>query len=260
MIPKLFNDLYRFRYVTYSYIYTNLKLRYRRSILGFLWTFLAPILNYLVMGLVFTLLFKPSIPNYAQFYFAGAVFFSLASTVLNRSPLFFIQNEHFIRKLYTPKIIFVVNGVAYESVNFLLSSSALIILGMFFGMIHFSLNAFYSLIPMVMLPFFILGISSLVATATVYFRDLAHLVPVGVQALFFGTPIVYKVEMIPEKYHFLIYSNPLYYFVEAFRRPLVDDVPAPFHFYALTILFGLVTATIGYLVVRWQDNKIIFKL
>jgi ABC-2 type transport system permease protein len=217
-LKKEFRDIYRYRYVTISYIQTNLKLRYRRSYLGFLWTVLAPILNYLVMGLVFSLIMRSHIENFFAYYFSGAVFFAVVSSILNRSTHFLIGNEHFIKKIYLPKLTFILNGTLYEFTNFALSVVALFFLGAIFQQLHFSIYAPLALIPLALILFFLIGIGSIISVATVYFRDLMHIIPVGVQSLFFLTPILYTQSMIPEKYQFLLKLNPIYYFLECFRH------------------------------------------
>lgn len=254
------SEIYRFRYVTFSYIENTLKLRYRRSFLGFVWTVLAPMLNYLVMGLVFTFIMQNRIPNYFTYYFSGAVFFAIISSSLNRAPNFLLANEHFIKKIYLPKIIFVLNGTLYEVVNFILSASALIILGMFAGKLDLSWHSLLIVIPIFMIAFFLIGVGCLISVATVYFRDLIHIVPVLLQATFFLTPVIYEESMVPEAYRFLVKLNPFYYFLEIYRRPLVFHEVPELKYYLICLALSIVSLLSGLLVIKKFDNRIIFKL
>lgn len=253
-------ETYRFRYVVYSHVITNLKLRYRRSALGFMWTVLAPMLNYLVIGLVFTVLMRNRRPDYFLYYFSGAVFFGIISGVLSRSTGIFLENEHFIKKIYLPKLVFVLSRVGIELVNFFLSASALITLGYITGMLHLSWHVVLTIIPVFLIALFLLGLSCILAVATVYFRDFLHIIPVIVQALFFVTPIIYDKSMVPEKFHWGFNFNPFYYFIEIFRQPLVDHTIPSLKMYIVPLVSSLVMLPLGLYIVKKFDNKIVFKL
>lgn len=260
LIKQELRDAYRYRYVTYSFVQTNLKLRYRRSVLGFVWTVLAPMLHYVVIGFVFSMLMAGKREDYFAYYFSGALFFSMISGVLNRAPMVFIANEHFIKKIYVPKIIFVLNAVSIEVINFCLSATALIVLGMLSGQVHLSPLVILSIVPVILIAIGLLGIACFVSVAAVYFRDLLHIVPVVIQALFFLTPVVYDKTMIPEKYHWIVQYNPFYYFLQMFRMPLIEGgLPSPLVF-AGGLVFSLVVLVVGLVIVKKFDNRIVFKL
>lgn len=253
-------EAYRFRYVTMAFVSTNLRLRYRRSSLGFIWTVLAPMLHYILIGLVFTLIMSQRRPNYFAYYFTGALFFAMISGMLNKAPIVFIANEHFIKKIYVPKLTFVLNIVLIEVVNFFLSASSLIVLGILLGKISPSWYSFFAIIPVIYVSMALLGLTCIISVATVYFRDFIHIIPVAIQAAFFATPIVYDETMIPPEYHWIITYNPIFYFLKMFRLPLLDNQLASWQLYAGGFLFSAGILIIGLLVVKKFDNRIIFKL
>ncbi len=253
-------DVWKYRYVVYSFVYTNVKIRYRRSYLGFLWTILAPLLHYAVIGVMMSMLLKNRMENFYAYYFSGAVFFSVINGVVGRAPFVMIQNEHFIKKIYLPKIIFLLNVVCYELTNFVLSSTALIGIGILSGAFHFHLTIPLAFLALVFLALFLLGVSSILSVVAVYFRDFTYITPVLLQAAFFVTPIAFNAEMLPEKARWLIWWNPLYYFLEMFRLPLVyGEVPAA-KFYLVAGGLSLSMLMIGLLVLKKFDNRIVFKL
>lgn len=254
------SEAYRFRYVTLAFVSTNLKLRYRRSSLGFIWTVLAPMLHYILIGCVFTLLMSQRRPDYFVYYFSGALFFAIIAGVLNKAPTIFIANEHFIKKIYIPKLTFVMNVVSIEVVNFFLSGTSLIILGILIGKFTPSFYVFLSFIPVILAALSLLGLTCIISVASVYFRDFIHIIPVIVQAAFFATPIVYDETMIPESYHWLIYYNPVYYFLKMFRMPLLEQTAAPLNYYVFGFCFSAACLIIGLLTVKKFDNRIVFKL
>lgn len=254
------NECYRFRYIVYSYVETNLKLRYRRSLLGFIWTILAPMLHYILMGLVFTLLMGQKRPDYFTYYFSGALFFSLIAGILNRSIGVFIGNEHFIKKIYVPKLIFVLNSVAIEIANFFLAGSALIVLGLLSGHFHFGWPIFASVVPVLLLGFALFGLACIIGVLSVYFRDFVHIIPVLIQALFFVSPVIYDESMIPEKYIWLVKFNPFYYYLELFRDPLIEGGLGSPKAYLVCFTFSVCCLILGLVIVKKFENRLVFKL
>ena len=259
-LKRMAEEVYRYRYVTYAYVMTNLKARYRRSVLGFFWTVLAPMMNYFIMGLVFTLLLKNQMESYFVYYFSGAVFFAAVNGIMNRAPQAFIANEHYIKKIYLPKMIFVQNVVIYEFVNFFLSAVSLMILGFITGYLHLSWVSVTSLVPVLLLAFFLFGLAAIVGLGAVYFRDLLHIIPAVLQALFFATPIIYNREMIPQKYHFLVDINPFSYFLDAFRAPLISHQLPSWHLLLALAGISFLSFLFGFFLIDRFENKIVFKL
>ncbi|USN46730.1 MAG: ABC transporter permease [Pseudobdellovibrionaceae bacterium] len=257
---KLFRDTYSYRHVVYSIVRSTLKQRYRRSILGFMWTVLAPLLHYLVIGVVFSAANKIQMQNYFVFMFTGAVYFNVISGVTVNSTMAFIGNEHFIKKIYLPKLIYPLNVVSIELVNFLLSFVALVLLGILFGRLHFSPALFFLPLPIVISFGFFLGVSTLVGIMSVYFRDLMHIIPTVMQAAFFLTPILYPIELLPTQLQFIVKLNPFYYFVNCFRDPIMyQRLPSAFDMAVLTGA-SVVSLILGMYFLYKYDNKIVFKL
>lgn len=259
-IKKECVDVYRFRYVVYSYVQTYLKLRYRRSYLGFVWTVLAPMLHYVVIGVVFSLLMRGSQENYFLYYFSGAVFFGIVAGTFSRGMMAFIANEQFIKKIYIPKMIYILQAVSVEFTNFFLSTLALMAIGLVTGHLHLSPSLFLTLIPLALLFFTLVGVACLVAVMTVYFRDFTNIIPAALQALFFATPILYDPSMMPERYHWVFKANPLYYFLELIRQPLLNSSFAPLRYYVFCTAVAALTFVFGLLTVKAFDNKIVFRL
>lgn len=259
-IATEFKDAWRFRYVINSFVSTKLKQRYRRSFLGYFWTILAPFTHYAIIGFVMSHISRATMPNYFVYMFSGSVFFSVIAGVINGAPTYLIANEHFIKKIYLPKIIFVLNTVALEFVNFALTTISLVLLGLFTQLIHFSFAFIYLPIPIVFGMLLLIGLGCMISIATVYFRDLIHILPAVMQAAFFLTPILYSVDMIPEQYHKFIYINPIYYLIECFRLPIVQGQFPPLMYTVALIFTSLFAFILGMILLKKYDNKIVFRL
>ena len=260
LVRRELHEIWKYRWVVYSYVYTTTKIRYKRSYLGYFWTVLGPMTHYIMIGFVMGLLLKARMDNYYVHYFTGALFFSIVAGILNKAPAIMLGNEHFIRKIYVPKAIFLLNVVSYELVNFAFSATGLLILGLASGFLHLSWAFSVSILGLVLTGLFLLGVAACLSILTVYFRDFGHITPVLVQALFFLTPIAYNTAMLPPEYQWLPKMNPIYYFLEIVRRPLIDgQIPEPY-FFGVASALTLTSLIIGATVLRIFDNKIIFKL
>jgi ABC-type polysaccharide/polyol phosphate export permease len=259
--PSLFREIWRFRYVVFAYVSTALRLRYRRSYLGFLWSVLAPVAQFAVVGFMMKMLLKTTpIENYFGHYFVGAVWFSLVSAILNRGPNVLIHNEHLIKKIYLPKVIFVLNNVCYETTNFLLTFCTLSLLGMLTGVIPVHLSAPLALVGVFLTVFFLQGIMAILGVAAVYFRDLVNVVPVLLQASFFLTPIAFSRLMVPARFQWAVDWNPFAHFLELVRAPMLQGSIPTLGEYALCAILALGTSASGVWVLRRFDSDIVFRL
>jgi ABC-type polysaccharide/polyol phosphate export permease len=192
--------------------------------------------------------------------FTGSAIFNLISVTTNSSPLIMISNESYIKKIYLPKAIFILNSILFELVNFIFSMSALIILGLIWG--KFTLN--WSLLSLPFVLFFILllnfGIASFLSVTTVFFRDFIHITPIVTQATFFATPILYAFELVPTEYQGLMKFNPFFHVVKCFREPLYSGTLAGPINYVVLALGSLTIFFLGFWVLKKNENRIVFRL
>lgn len=253
-------ELYRFRWVTYSFVRSTLLLRYRRSFLGFFWSLLNPILNYIVVGMVFYLLSRGTTPNYFIYMFTGSAIFNLISVTTNASPFIMLQNEHYIKKIYLPKAIFILNTILFELVNFSFSLTALVVLGLIWGKLTLS----WSLLSIPIVMFFVVllnfGIAAFLSVTTVFFRDFMHITPIITQATFFATPILYNLELIPPQYQAYMKFNPFFHVVKCFREPFYSGILAAPINYAVLALGSVTIFFIGFWVLKKNENRIVFRM
>lgn len=221
MISKFIGKLsrfYAFDELLKQLIIRDVKLKYRRSYLGYLWSILNPLVMMMVLVTVFSNLFSRfDIPNYPLYLISGQIIFGLMTEATNMSVGSIIGNAHLIKKTYVPKYIFTVSKVGSSLVNSLFSLGALLIV-MFFTQAHFSWNLL--LIPFVLLQVFVfsLGLGMFLSAAAVFFRDIQYLWGVFVSMWLYLTPIFYPTNIIPEEYQ-AIYKgvNPMYWYLEQFR-------------------------------------------
>jgi len=253
---------YKYRHVIYYFVYTSIKVRYKRTFLGYLWTVLTPMAYYLVLGLIFSYGLKAGMPerNYYVYLISGAIIFSAISSIINQSCNIMMANEGYIKKIYVPKLVFILNVVFYELTNFILIFISVLLLGFITKHINFSYHFFFSIVPIVFLIFFASGAAMIMSVASVYFRDLIHITPVVLNAFFFGTPIMWYKEMAPPIMSKLNMLNPFYYFVELFRTPFLNNEFPDIKIMAITMFFSFIIFLVGLLLLNKLNNRIIFKL
>lgn len=224
---KLLKEVNAYRDVLWQLVRQQLILRYRRTVLGYLWTLLNPILMMSVMAVVFATLFNQDLKTFTIFLFSGMIAWNCFNSIVVQSSTSFIGNEGLIKKIYLPRVIFPLSvslGVVIDSLLCFIALFAIMLaIG---GQISWAL--LFIPIAYTLLVLFSIGIALVVSVATVFFRDLQYVIGIIMQAWFFLTPVFYKPDSLRGKVAWLIELNPLTSFVELFRAPLyLGILPAP---------------------------------
>lgn len=253
-------DLIKFRWVSISLVSSTLRTRYKRSIMGFFWSLLGPVLHYLTVGLVFSFVMKGHIPNFFTYMFSGTLIFNLLSVTLVSSPTIMLSNENFIKKIYLPKSLFVLNTVSLEFINFFFGLLALLFLGAAFGKLTICWAYLFLPVALFCALLFNFGLASLIGVSAVFFRDLSHILPIVMQAAFFATPILYTVDILPPEFQPYVPYNPFYYFVESFRYPIHRCEWPPAGIVIPLVVISVVSFTVGFITLKKFENKIVFRL
>jgi ABC-2 type transport system permease protein/lipopolysaccharide transport system permease protein len=251
------DELWRFWPVIHNMVVQELRVRYQRSVLGFVWTLLHPILMMTTLTLVFSQLFKTE--NYAIYLFAGMVPWGFLSASLNDCAFCIITNEGLIRKIYLPKLIFPLAKVLINLITFVLSMGALFILLKPLGS-KFSASLLCLPLVIALLFAFTLGLSLIVATANTFFRDCGHLVTVFLQAWYFATPIIYDLSMIPKDFQWRFWLNPAYPFIQMFQVIIRDGHWPQLTTFLVAAGFAAASLGIGYAAFKSQEDKLVFRL
>lgn len=252
-------QLARFRPVLWNMVAQELRVRYQRSVLGFLWSLLNPILMMTTMTIVFSQIFNERSEGYAIYLFAGMVPWTFMQGSLIECSTCIISNEGLIRKIYLPKLIFPLSRLLINLTTFGLSMIALFaILG--------PLGAKLSL-PMLLLPvvvglyaMFTLGLGLLLATVNTFFRDTAHFITVILQAWYFVTPILYKETKFAEVTRARFWANPAYPFIRAFQTIICDGLWPDRITFTAAVGIATVTLGIGYAAFKHNEDKLVFRL
>lgn len=201
--------MFRYKELFFELFKTFLKLRHVGSVLGMIWTLLNPAIYIATYYFVFTYFIKMRLDNYHLFLIPGFLAWNFSINALVSSSESIIQSKHLITKIAFPNEILILVNIAVCFVDFIVSIIIYLLVIFFTGALHFSLNLL--LLPAIILLQLLLtiGLGFVVATTSVYFRDVPKLVQLAGTILFFFTPIFYPLASVPTAYQWIIKLNPM---------------------------------------------------
>lgn len=256
-----FRELVTYRYAIYNFISSNLRARYRKSALGFLWTLLNPLFTMAILTIVFSTIFQSSIKNFSVYIFSGLLPWTLISNSMVSGSMSLIAGEAYLKKVYIPKFIFPMMTVGVEVLNFLLSLTSLFFLAILLGA-KISWALLTLPIALLLTTLFILGLALIVSIITPYFRDLSHMIQLAFTGLFYLTPIVYPVELLSKNPVLLaaVKSNPFFYFVELFHtiiyRARIPDTSS----WLICLSLTIISLVAGFVVFNSKEKDVVYRL
>ena len=234
----------------------DLKVKYRRSFLGYLWSLLNPLMMMTIMTVVFSYMFRFDIPNYPLYLICGQTLWTFFNESTSASMYSVIVNGPLIRKVYIPKYIFPFSRVLSSFVTMAFSLVAILIVMLFTG-VPFSLTLLLTPIPLALMLIFCVGLGMALSALAVYFRDITHLYVVLTTAWMYLTPIFYPINALPEKVALLLKLNPLYHYITFFRElVLYGNVPG-IGIWASSLAFSIAAFVAGMLIFRKLQNDFI---
>jgi ABC-2 type transport system permease protein len=256
-LTELVRGTFRYRELIWALAAKELKIRYKRSVLGFLWALLNPALMMLVLTVVFSTIMRFNIPHYAIFLLSVLLPWTFFSQSLSYAVASIVSNGELIKKVAIPKLVFPVAVVVANTVNLLLSLIPLAILVI--AMRHpFYWTWLYLPVPITALLIFTLGFTFLFATANVYYRDVAHIVQIVLSAWFYFTPIIYALDFIPSNLRWLFKLNPIIYVINGFRLAVYYGMMPRWQSIAASFVCAFAALVIGYAVFRRYQDEFVF--
>jgi lipopolysaccharide transport system permease protein len=225
-VPINFSELWQYRELLYSFVARDVKIRYKQTVLGFLWAIIQP----LFLMVVFTLFFGnlANVPSdgipYPLFSFAALIPWTLFAEGLTRSTTSMVSNAGIMTKVYFPRLIMPVSGILSPLVDFAIAFVILILMMAYYG--------FVPTIAVVLLPAFILlalltslAVGLWLSALNVKYRDFQYTIPFLLQLWLFASPVVYPSSLIPAQFQLLYGLNPMAGVIEGFRWALLGTTP-----------------------------------
>ena len=257
IIKGAIKNIYKYRGLLKHLITRDIKLKYRRSVLGYLWSVLNPLMIMIVMTIVFSRMFRWEIRNYPMYLLCGQVIYNFYHFATSMSCQAILNNAALIKKVYVPKYIFVFSRVTSCFVDFLFSLAALVIV-MIITRNGFGFYNLLFVIPCIELFFFSLGIGLFLSQANVFFRDIQYLYGVFCTVLYYLTPIFYPMQALPEGVYFAVeHFNPLYLYVTMFRQSVYANEIIDYHMIIYGLLWAIGAIFFGIIFFKKNQDKFI---
>lgn len=254
---QLARDAYQYRELIWALALKELKIRYKRSVLGFLWALLNPLFQCIVLTVVFSTVLRMNVEHYAIFLLSMILPWTFFAQSLSYASESIVGNGDLIKKVNVPKAVFPIAAIASNMINFLLSliPLALIVIGMGHP---FHVTWLLLPVPILALTIFTAGGTFFFATANVFYRDIAHILQVILQIWFYLTPILYSVDFFPKQYQWVFRLNPLIFVMHDFRMSVYwGQLPT-----AQSILFSFISAflalTIGLAIFKRYEDSFVY--
>jgi ABC-type polysaccharide/polyol phosphate export permease len=199
---------------------TDFKIKYDNSALGYLWSLLKPLLMFGTLYLVFSIFIRWEVENYKLYLLLGIILWNFLSEVTLNSMVLLQNKASIIKKVYFPRWIIVIASSLTSLLTLLLNICVFFVFFVFSGA-HFQKSSWLLIIYLVELYVFVVGLALLLCSVFPKFRDTHHIWEVFVQLGFWATPIIYPISIVPEKYHTLIFLNPVARIIQGCREAMI---------------------------------------
>ena len=213
-----FRELWAYRELFYVLTQRDIKVRYKQTVLGVVWAVLQPLLTMLIFTVIFGRMAK--IPSddypYAIFVFAALLPWTFFANAISASSLSLVNSANMVSKVYFPRIIIPLSSIGGGLVDLFISMLVLFALMLWYG-VGWSANLLLAPVLLLGVIFVALGVGTLLSALTVAYRDFRFVVPFLVQIWMYATPVVYPASLVPEKWQWALFLNPMAGVIEAFR-------------------------------------------
>ena len=245
---RALKEIYAYREMIYSLIRKDLRGRYKGSLLGFFWTFLNPRLQLIVYTLVFSSIMRMGIDRYYLFLFVALIPWMFFATSVTGGANCIIAQLSLVTKIYFPREVIPIAHVTSAFVNMLYSFIIVFIVVAIAGVSVQPIALLCLPVIMVIQYILALGITMLASAITVYFRDLEHILGIITMAWMYLTPIIYPIDMVPEKYFNLFMLNPMTPITIAYRDILYYGLVPQMSTLLQALSLGMIVLVVGLLV------------
>lgn len=258
-MKNIIYSIKKYKFLLYELVSRDFKVKYKRSVLGVLWSLLYPVLTMTVMALVFSNMFRVSMPdvNYLVYLMSGLIIFNYYSEASNLAMSSVVGNFSLINKVYIPKYIFPLSKCIFVGINFLLTLIPLYAIILLTGT---GVNIHHLLLPYAFLCLFMftVGMGFILATISVFLRDMFYIYGVMITLWMYMTPIMYDFAMIPAKLQFIFKLNPLYWFIYFTRDVILYNQVPGLNVWLYCGLFAIGFLLIGIFVFKKYQDKFIY--
>lgn len=231
--------------------------KYKRTILGMAWSIISPLMNLLIMWLVFSHLFGNNVSHYVVYLFAGQLVFSYFTDSTNLSMGALVNNAGIFSKINIPKYLFLFSQNVSSLINFSLTMVIFFVFVAIDG-INFTWKFIFLLFPIICLTLFNLGLGLILSALFIFFRDMQYLWGIATQLIMWLSAIFYTIDTFSYTAQCLFLINPLYLYIRYFRKIVIDnDIPS-LQFHILALLYALISFGFGIYMYKKYNHEFLY--
>lgn len=247
----------KFQFLFQELIKRDFKKKYKRAVLGVLWSVLSPLLQLLVLSLVFTQFFGRHMPHYTIYLFSGNLLFSYFSDATTGGMRALLANASIFTCVNVPKYMFLFSRIVQSFINFLLTLLVYFIFVAIDG-IPFRMSFFALIYPVVFLTVFNMGVGMILSALYIFFRDIEYLYSIFTMLLMYMSAIFYSVDAYAAHTQRLFLLNPVYVYIKYFRIIVVDGGFPSLEYHLLAAGYAIILFLIGFFIYRKNNYKFLY--
>jgi ABC-type polysaccharide/polyol phosphate export permease len=224
----------------------DVKSKYKQSILGYAWVLLVPLINLLILNIVFQYFFRVPTGDiaYPVYLFVALVPWTFTSNSISAATNSIVTNESLITKVFFPREIIPLSAISSKIVDLILMS-LVVVLFLFIYNIHPGITMLYVVPIFTVQLILIIGVSLILSSINVFFRDVENILGVFLNIWMYLTPIIYPPELIPENVRFIFGLNPMVGIINSYRNTILYGVPPPWASFSFSIIISVILFIIG---------------
>lgn len=258
-MQNVVRNLKKHQFLFEELVKRDFKQKYKRTVLGMGWSILSPLLTLLVLKLIFGYYFGRNIAHYTIYLFCGNLIYSYYREATTGSMNSLVSNANIFTKINVPKYLFLLSKNVSTLINFILTLIVFFIFVLADG-ISIQWHFLMLLFPIGCLVVFNIGVGLIISALFVFFRDMTYLYNIFTMLLMYMSAIFYQITIVPEKYRMLFYLNPVYCYIEYFRKIVLEATIPSLEYHGLCAFYAVIFIAIGGWMYKKYNRKFLYYL
>ena len=255
----MLNKIRKYKFLFEELVKRDFKKKYKRTVLGILWSLLSPLLTLLIMKIVFTEFFGRTTNNYTIYLFSGTLVFSYFKEATNGGMSSIVDNSGIFTKVNVPKYLFLLSKSVSSFINFILTFFIYLLFCIFDGIV-FQWKFFMLIYPIICLVLFNIGASSILSALFVFFKDTKYLYNIFTLMLMYLSAIFYNVNSYEPKMQRLFLLNPIYVYIKYFRTIVLENTIPNLTIHLLAFVYAAAVLLLGAHMYKKYNQKFLYYL
>ncbi len=238
-------ELWAYRELLWVLVMRDIKVRYKQTVLGAAWAIIRPVTTMVIFSIIFGRLAKMPSDGfpYPVFVYAALLPWTFFSSAISTSGQSLVGSSHLVSKVYFPRLIIPLSSIGAGLVDLAISTGILLLLMLYYGT-GLTVNLLAAPVLLIAVIFTALGVGTLLSALTVAYRDFTHVLPFLVQIWMYVTPVIYPVNIVPDKWQWLLFLNPMTGLIEGFRSAFLGK-PFDMNMLFISMIIALLFFVVG---------------